>query len=241
MSGGGDTASQLLFSVVRADLLGLGENDDPWGLFEVAVHLLESSSLGLGEEEEEDERVAETTDGEDEVVPPADALQSLRGNLTDHEVGNPSSHGGESSSLGSQVGVEDLDGNGPGQGADTGRKGKVEDPCHGHKGDGSGLVEVRAVVGEACLQCSCDAEGGARDHVGNDQWFPSTELVDEEDAGCFAKESDDRVDGLKEQSLCGREAHSSEDCRTVERCVVQSAFPVSSHQWRRQWIGDTYE
>lgn len=56
---------------MRIDMLQLRQRDDRVHVSEHVVHFFEGSTFRLREEEEEDDSVGETADGEDEVVFPA--------------------------------------------------------------------------------------------------------------------------------------------------------------------------
>ena len=88
------------------------------------VHFLERSSSSLVEEEVEHEGIGEAADGENEVVLPAyqsawvkrcadpltNVFESLRGDLTNGEVGEPRGGGSDTDGLGTDTGLHDLDG-----------------------------------------------------------------------------------------------------------------------------------
>ena len=65
------TLGKLALARGRVDLLDFGERDDDVRRAQQVVHLLEGTSLGLVQEQPEEEGVGEAADGEDEVVLPA--------------------------------------------------------------------------------------------------------------------------------------------------------------------------
>lgn len=196
-----DTTTKLFLARLVRTNACVVEGDDPGRVLEEAVHLLERSSLGLGQDQPEGDGVGKASDGKEDVVLPSNVLQCLGRDLTNHEVGNPAADAGQSGSLGSDRRVHDLDRDRPRQGTDSSREEEVKDPDHGNESATSMLVEVGTIGGEASLKGGGDGKTSAGHGVADNERPSTTELVDKEDAGTFADERDDRVDALQQEDL----------------------------------------
>lgn len=62
---------KLSLAVLVADALDLGQGDDGVGVTDNSIHLLQSTTPGLVEEQVEEECVGEAANSEDEVVLPS--------------------------------------------------------------------------------------------------------------------------------------------------------------------------
>lgn len=168
----------------------VGAGDDPGGVCEEVVHLLEGQVLGLGQDGPEPEGVGEVADDKEEVVAPANVLYGKISNLGDHGVEGERDHGGDGHALGPRVRVKDLGRDDPAERAARRREGDVVQPRH-HDEAPAGLTS-----GEQGDQDRGDGEHEAVEEVAADEGPAAADPVDEQHARRLRQQRQDVVDGL---------------------------------------------
>lgn len=110
-------------------IFAIRTGNDPGGVVEQVVHLLQRQELGFREDDPEVDGVGEVEDDEEHIVLPAHALNSEVRHLADHGVEAERYHGCDGDALRAGVRVEYFGGYDVRKGTAGGREGYVVEPC----------------------------------------------------------------------------------------------------------------
>ena len=217
--------TDLLVDLAHALGIGLSGTDGA----EDDVHLLEGKTLGLWNEEPDEEGADEGEDAEEDIGAVGHAGEHVGGDLTDYEVVHPVGRGSESDAVWTAGNWPDLCDDDPGTWSPRVSETGNEDPDHGDGGPARTNV-CRPVALVSGYEDGNDEVAEGHDPSTTDQDWLTAKLVDVHDSGDGEDEHNDTDDtSSKERDGIGAKSEGLEDLRSVVEDSIDTGPLLEEH------------